>query len=682
MAVQFDSTHVLDGLAEPLAVVDGDGAVLFANREFARASGVEGPVVGRALGEAWPAMGRLVDHATYLHCRATGTPVRFQYVGRPGGRYEVSVRPIDEGRACSAILFRPLDESPTPATAAPAGGGGDPHPYAALHVGMLADMGACLRAELRAAETFYRVALILGRLPDVSRATFGTVDNEARTVTIHQHFCRDTQSMEGVYPMSETELTSQELARGQVVVIEDVRTDYHTRDNPALRFKRGYLACVAVPMHRKGVWAATLMVQSPVPRAWSGEEVELIRTAAERTWLAVENMRLLHEAQHANAAKDRFLAMLSHELRTPLTPVVMVLNALADHPAMPPDARADLAMIRRNIDLETRLIDDLLDVTRVANGKLTLCPRAALVHELLEHVCQICRADAVARGIELTCKLEAAADTVMADAARLQQVFWNLVKNAVKFTPPGGRVAITTRDVAGELVVDVSDTGAGIDADVLPRIFNAFEQGEQTVTRTYGGLGLGLAISKAIVDLHQGRIWAESGGAGRGAAFHVALPTCEIVANPTGHPAGGPDGRPADGVAPPPRTTTPPPADPQPARQLHVLLVDDHADTVHVMRRILTRWGLRLTTAGRISEAVHAASTSKFDLLISDVGLPDGSGCDLVERVRQIQPIPAIALSGFGMEADVQRSLAAGFTAHLTKPVSIERLKELIARLS
>ena len=218
----------------------------------------------------------------------------------------------------------------------------------------------------------------------------------------------------------------------------------------------------------------------------------------------------------------------------------------------------------------------------------------------------------------------------------------------------------------GEVRVSVTDTGTGIAADVLPRIFNAFEQGEQTVTRTYGGLGLGLAISKAIVDLHHGRIWAQSEGANRGAAFHVAMPLHTIQPQP-------------------PRVSKPVPAahsDHHPNRQLHVLLVDDHADTMRMMSRILVRWGLRLTCAGCISEALQAASKEKFDLLISDIGLPDGSGCELVEQLLKMQTIPAIALSGFGMDTDIHRSLASGFTAHLTKPVNLDQLQEVVTRLT
>jgi len=666
MPPQFDSISVLDGLTEALAVVDRAGCILYANREFELASGSDASPVNQMLSDAWPDMDRVTAHASYLHSQASGTPVAFTYEGRRGSRYEIAVRPVDD--TCSSLLFRKMNDPPAP----PANvrtRNVDRHSNPALHVEMLADMGACLRAELSAAETFYQVALILGRLPDVSRATFGTVDNEAKTVTIHQDFCRDAPSMEGVYPMRDTEITSQELSRGQIVVIEDVRTDYHTRDNPEMRFKRGYLACVAIPMHRNGVWAATLMVQSPVPRVWSREEVELIRTAAERTWTAVENIRLLQEFRQANAAKDRFLAMLSHELRTPLTPVVMMLNALKSNREIPNDVHNDLAMIRRNIELETRLIDDLLDITRIANGKVALDLQPVWVHQLLNHVCQICKPDADAGAIELSCRLDADRELVLADAARLEQVFWNLVKNAIKFTPRGGRVTITSSSSDagnGELLVSVTDTGTGIAPDVLPRIFNAFEQGEQTVTRIYGGLGLGLAISKAIVELHHGRIWAQSEGANRGSSFHVAIPLHTIAPQL-------------------PRVATPLPSSQSghnPARQLHVLLVDDHVDTMRVMSRILARWGLRLTCAGRISEALQAASKEKFDLLISDIGLPDGSGCELVEQLLKMQPVRAIALSGFGMDTDIHRSLASGFSAHLTKPVNLDQLQEVVNRLT
>ncbi len=665
MPMPFDAIAVLDGLAQPLVVLNRAGAILYANGEFRRASGNPAATVeGVLLGAAWPSVARVLEHASYLHAVSAGEKVVFDYASRPALlRCEIVVQPIDS--SSTSLLFREVRDQPTVAPPQPAEVIEIPgHPHAGLHSQMLADMGACLRADLNAADTFYQVANILGRLHDVSRSTFGTVDNQSKTVTIHRDFCRDAPSMAGVYPMSETEITSQELSRGQVVVITDVRTDYRTRDTPELRYKRGYLACVAIPLMRRGEWAASLMVQSPVPRVWSSEEIELIRTAAERTWLAVENMRLLQEARQANAAKDQFLAMLSHELRTPLTPVVMMLNALQGSDSISAEEKEDLAMIRRNIDLETRLIDDLLDITRIANQKLALSLRPARVHELIEHVCQICKPDAESGRIQLLCKLGASCDSVEADSARLEQVFWNLIKNAIKFTPAGGTVQVATRDGDGELLLAVQDSGAGIAPDVLPRIFNAFEQGEKTVTRTFGGLGLGLAISKAIVDLHGGKISAHSDGVNRGAEFRVALPIKMPAL--------------ADGVDLPhdSRARTD-----RRSRGVRVLVVDDHADTMRIMQRILKGWGMHATGASGIEDAMQALSRGKFDLLISDIGLPDGSGCELIQRVRKHQQIPAIALSGFGMETDIQRSLDAGFAAHLTKPVSLEQLQSAIAAL-
>ncbi len=373
------------------------------------------------------------------------------------------------------------------------------------------------------------------------------------------------------------------------------------------------------------------------------------------------------EAEAANLAKDRFLAVLSHELRTPLTPVVITLAALENDGTLPEGVRQDVGMIRRNIDLETQLIDDLLDVTRIANGKLRLSPRAVKVHELLEHVCTICAADARAKGISLACRLEAERDLVEADPGRLEQVFWNLVKNAIKFTPGGGQVELVTRleEEAGGawLRVSVRDTGVGIVPEVKERIFNAFEQGEQTVTRTFGGLGLGLAISKAIVELHGGTIGVESEGKGKGATFHVMLPLKAQVRD-VDEAARGADRSRGAGVD---------------GKGLRILLVDDHVDTLRVTERLLGALGMRVSKAATMREAVAAAEGEPFDLLISDIGLPDGSGLELLGQVRRVQPgLPAIALSGFGMEADMERSLEAGFRAHLTKPVEPEELERAI----
>jgi signal transduction histidine kinase len=666
MKTLFDALAVLDGLSDPLVVLSRAELIVYANAEFRQASGCGDLAIhGKRLDEVWPPLRGLQDHASYLHARGTGARVRFEQ-NFPGlsTHYEFIAQPLAERDI--ALILRATGSRGAPLPTLGATGDASEHLHTSLHSRMLAHMGTCLRADLGAAETFYQMACILGQLPGVSRATFGTVDYDARTITIHRDYCNNVPSMTGTYLMRDAETTSEELSRGQLVVITDVRTDYRSRDAAERRFKLGYMACVAVPLMRDNIWAATLMLHAPMPREWTPEEVELIRTAAERTWLAVENVRLLQEARLANAAKDRFLATLSHELRTPLTPVLMMLSALQLHDNIPCDVQKDLAMIRRNIDLETRLIDDLLDVTRIANGKLQLTMRPHPVHELLEHVCQICSGEARSGGIELIRQFAATADVVAGDAARLEQVFWNLIKNAIKFTPQGGRVWVGTSVVEGEILLKVQDTGAGIAPEVLPRIFNAFEQGEQGVTRTYGGLGLGLAISKAIVDLHGGRIWAQSDGHNRGSTLHVALP---LTIPPTREPeAFHPGESHQNGHSQ--------------ARTLRVLLVDDNEDTLDTMQWLLNFRGMRVTTASGIKEALAAAAQSQFDLLISDIGLPDGTGCELIEQMLNTRQIPAIALSGYGQDADIQRSLKAGFAAHLIKPVDFEQLERVIAKIT
>ena len=365
------------------------------------------------------------------------------------------------------------------------------------------------------------------------------------------------------------------------------------------------------------------------------------------------------EARAANRAKDEFLAALSHELRTPLTPVLMSAAALQEDMRLPADVREQLAMMERNIALEARLIDDLLDLTRIANGKLRIDPVICDLHELLTQTEEIVRSEGTGKKVAVTLELHAPRHHLKGDPARLQQVFWNILKNAVKFTPSGGGVTVRTgNDAPGRLVVEISDTGIGITPEALPHIFHPFEQGGAD-PRRFGGLGLGLAISKSIVELHDGTITARSEGPGRGASFTVAL---HVTA----------EGAPADRPAP---TTEVSP--------LRLLLVEDHSATREALARILRRDGHRVTALTGYREALAAAETETFDILISDLGLPDGSGLDLMRGIRRLgRSLPGIVLSGFGTEEDERQSKEAGFFAHLIKPVSINRLRDLLSQIT
>jgi PAS domain S-box-containing protein len=398
----------------------------------------------------------------------------------------------------------------------------------------------------------------------------------------------------------------------------------------------------------------------------SGEVTRFIGTMLDIT--VAKNAEMLLQraklaAEEANQAKDHFLAMLSHELRTPLTPVLMTIAALRREPTLSDDLRADLEVLQRNVELEALLIDDLLDLTRIAHGKLELHNDAVDVHSAIEHALSISAGDLIGRKIQVNRRFEAREHHSWADHARLQQVFWNLIKNAAKFTPEGGRIEVTTRNNdAHQIIIEITDTGIGIDPAVMPKIFDAFEQGGRGVTSKYGGLGLGLAISKRVVDLHHGSIAAYSAGRGQGATFTVTLSAMEtsMLEGPVFFLE----------------------SDPADSRHVQILFVEDHEDTARVLGRILKNAGFEVSHAANLAKARELAAGRRFDLVISDLGLPDGSGLDLMRGLRDSQGLSGIALSGFGTDDDVAASMAAGFAAHLIKPVDWEQLKVEIERLT
>ncbi|HKV13328.1 MAG TPA: ATP-binding protein, partial [Thermoanaerobaculia bacterium] len=376
-----------------------------------------------------------------------------------------------------------------------------------------------------------------------------------------------------------------------------------------------------------------------------------------------ELSRAKQAAEEANRAKDHFLATLSHELRTPLTPVLATAATLENDPRFA-EAKNELAMIRRNVELEARLIDDLLDLTRIARGKLELHREVTDLHRIVRHAFQICCAgEAVSGRLQVRLDLTDGEPRVWADASRLTQVFWNLLNNAVKFTPPGGTVTVRSETGPdGLLTVEVADTGIGIEPEVLPHVFDAFEQGEALITRRFGGLGLGLAISRAIVEMHGGRLTAASGGRDCGATFAVRLPL--------GLPAGAGAEAPAAAEVP------------LKVRSLAILLIEDHGDTAEAMADLLRLQGHRVTVAGDVAQGLAAAEAAMgnggLDLVVSDLGLPDGSGLDLMRELSRRYALPGIALSGYGMEDDMRRSREAGFNRHLIKPVNPSALEAAV----
>jgi signal transduction histidine kinase/ActR/RegA family two-component response regulator len=362
----------------------------------------------------------------------------------------------------------------------------------------------------------------------------------------------------------------------------------------------------------------------------------------------------------ANRTKDHFLAMLSHELRTPLTPVISALEALETEPAQTGDAKTALAMIRRNIELETQLIDDLLDFTRIAKDKLQLRFAPVDAHLAISNVVEICRVEAKSKNLRVHLNLRANRHCVAADAAKFQQIIWNLLKNAIKFTPEDGEISISSSNPASEvLTISVRDTGIGVEPEVMQRIFDPFEQGNRSFERRFGGLGLGLAISKSLAQAHGGTLTAQSDGHNSGSTFLLSLQT----------------------ILPAEALTVPASTSEETSRQrLKILLVDDHQDTCAALEKLLVRRGHLVAATHDVRSAMETAVRNQFDLLISDVALPDGTGMELMMQLRAMSGIPGIAISGFGNNGDIERSLEAGFSEHLIKPVQLEKLEAAIER--
>ncbi|HEX5316460.1 MAG TPA: ATP-binding protein, partial [Candidatus Kapabacteria bacterium] len=386
------------------------------------------------------------------------------------------------------------------------------------------------------------------------------------------------------------------------------------------------------------------------------QRTQELETANHELWNAKE------AAEFANSAKDKFLAVLSHELRTPLTPVLAIVQMLDEDPSVSSEVKSWVETIGRNVQLEARLIDDLLDLTRITNGKLELHTGAVDIHTLIHDTVEIYREEIRSKKLELSLQLNAKQPLVYADPARLQQVLWNLLKNAVKFTPERGSISIqTSTSESGVLRCQFIDTGIGIPAEHLESVFNAFDQGAKAITRRFGGLGLGLAISKALIEQHHGTIWAESDGAERGATFTIELPTAGLPDIPVATDKN--------------KETTPA----QSASR--ILLVEDNDDTSRAMQVLFERKGFTVRVANSVESAREISKTYPVDLVISDIGLPDGDGFEVIQHMNKIRPTHGIAISGFGMDEDRRRSLEAGFNAHLVKPVNFAELSGIAQKL-
>lgn len=369
------------------------------------------------------------------------------------------------------------------------------------------------------------------------------------------------------------------------------------------------------------------------------------------------------QAEAASKAKDRFLAATSHELRTPLTPALLLSSSLVNDPSVPPEVREDLQTIHQSIEIEKRLVSDLLDFAAVSSGKLTLRPRDVDLHDIIGSTIAMLRNTREAKHISLTIALSAKTSVVHADPGRLQQVFTNILSNAIKFTPENGSIQVSSSTPAsGGIDFRVQDSGRGIAPEVLPRLFAPFEQGGRSTTSSFGGLGLGLAISKAIIEGHGGTLTIASEGPDRGATVSLHLPVTQSA------------------QMPPVRSPTPPATlHTAEARPMNLLVVEDHIPTLQSLRRLLTADGHHVCIASTMAQALAAAERESFHLLLSDIGLPDGSCTDIMRALRDSKGLRGIAISGYGADIDQHASLQAGFIAHLNKPINVDTLRSSLA---
>jgi PAS domain S-box-containing protein len=380
------------------------------------------------------------------------------------------------------------------------------------------------------------------------------------------------------------------------------------------------------------------------------------------------------DAEAANRAKDEFLATLSHELRTPLSAILAWTNLLRMGKLDADTSARALETIERNTKLQAQLIEDLLDVSRIITGKLRLQARPLQLAASVESAIDAVRPTADAKGVDIGCEMEDEVGPVSGDPDRLQQVLWNLLSNAVKFTPQGGRIDVRLGQVGPSVEITVSDTGEGITPEFLPYVFERFRQVDSTAARVHGGLGLGLAIARHLVELHGGSIRAQSPGVGQGATFSVRLP---IMAAPARPPRGETRPRPAAGVA----------ADGALALEgKRVLVVDDQADARGYLTVALQQCGAEVVTAASAREALDALQRRHPDVLVSDIGMPGEDGFALIEKVRALDPasggrVPAVALTAYARNEDRTRALMAGYDMHLPKPVDPHTLADAVRQV-
>jgi signal transduction histidine kinase/CheY-like chemotaxis protein len=481
-----------------------------------------------------------------------------------------------------------------------------------------------------------------------------------------------------------TELFGPTLSGQGIVRIDDVKKDpRYGNAAPLYGMPAGHLqvtSYLAVPViSRTGEAFGGLVFGHEQPAVFSERVERIMAGVAAQTAIAIDNARLIEREQRASRAKDEFLAIVSHELRTPLNAVYGWANMLRAGQITGEALTRALDSIVRNVHVQVQLIDDLLDVSRIVTGKLRLNIQAVDIKAVIEASIETVRPSAEAKGIELQSAFDPRAVGITGDPARLQQVVWNLLTNAVKFTSGGGQIEVELRRNQSHVEIVVSDTGQGIARDLLPHIFERFWQGDSTSTRRYSGLGLGLALVRHLIEAHGGTVSAQSPGEGKGATFTVRLPVA--IARPVVDRGREPRVHPrwprydVDRAGPPT------------LMGLRLLAVDDDRASLELIMTMLANAGAEVRVGASAAEALKILQDWRPDVLISDIEMPGEDGYALIQKVRSLDAegggsVPAVALTAYGRPEDRHRSTAAGFSVHVPKPVDPAQLVTIVAGLA
>src|SRR5438094_7677776 len=670
------ASAMLDGAPDAILLVDGTGVIRLVNERAERLFGyTRSELLGR------PATLVLPDDV-----RAARDVQREVYgLRRDGSRFlaEISVSPLvtDGGRLITAVVRDVTDRRRLEDDRVDRGRAEVARAHAeeiGRRASFLAEAGRVLAASLDSEATLRSVARVaIPYLADyVLVDVLETQGRLRRLAAAHLDPVLEERlaSAPGQAPVtSGTSALEAVIERGEPTLVRDVSDDWlaaRARDAEHLGAAAGArpTSLMLVPLRARG---RTLGVVSFVlvngARRYALADLALAEDLAQRAALAADNARLYREAQDASRAKDEFLAVLSHELRTPLTPVLGWVRMLRTGTLAPEATERALDTVERNTRLQAQLVEDLLDVSRIIAGKLSLNLRPVALGPIVDMVIEGAAASTLAKSIIVTRQVEPDLPRIEADANRLQQVVANLLSNAVKFTPAGGRVEVGVARAGDDLRLTVADTGDGLAPEVAPHIFDRFRQADSTITRQYGGLGLGLSIVRHIVERHGGTVQATSDGPGRGSTFTVMLPI------------GGPLSDAPIGAA-----RTPSPAAEDSLAGVRVLVVDDEPDTREMVTEILKAAGAEVLAAGSTDEALRRADEGAPDVLVSDLAMPARDGYALLRALHgrgMAGGLVTIALTAHARREDRERALGAGYDAYVTKPVEPAALAALVKEL-